>query len=68
MLYEELPTGLKFLGAVEVIIKFDYKVSIIKIPFLHSSLVSINIYVYIYFICIYIFFRCTIFYLYPLAS
>ena len=25
-LYEELPTGLESLGAVEVIIKFDYKV------------------------------------------
>ena len=31
--YEELPTGLGCVGAVEVSINFDYKVAIIKIHF-----------------------------------
>ena len=55
--YEEFPNGLDFVGAVEVSIKFDYKVAIIKVPYymqyvgillLHSSLVFLNIYIYIY--------------------
>ena len=31
--YEKLPIGLNFVEAVEVSIKFDYKVAIIKIPY-----------------------------------
>ena len=47
MLYshEELPTGLKFLGAVEVSINFDQKVVIIKIPILCSIQVSSSAYI-----------------------